>query len=167
MVHLDAGISTAQLDRDIGDRDKFVVAGLHCRIEHAVTAQTPPPHQRDIMGGGPGVLQQGSGPDYRWREGAACRALRDGVWGIRFGVGKPGRGVQPPLREPHPLGARICAGCPVRRPLRPGHPVDNDQNHLPAGILLPAESMRPAWLRARRALLRVADGIYPCPVLWP
>jgi len=33
------------------------------------------------------VLQQGFGPDYRWREGAACRALRDGVWGIRFGVG--------------------------------------------------------------------------------
>ncbi len=63
------------------------------------------------------MLQQGSGPDYRWAGGgAACRALRDGVWGIRFGVGKPGRGVQPPLREAHPLGARICAGCPVRRP---------------------------------------------------
>jgi len=27
-------------------------------------------HQRDIMGGSPGVLQQGFGPDYRWREGA-------------------------------------------------------------------------------------------------
>jgi len=35
------------------------------------------------------VLQQGFGPDYRWWEGAACRALRDGVWGIRFGVGNP------------------------------------------------------------------------------
>jgi len=39
VVHLDAGASTAQLDRDIADRDKFVVAGLHCRIEHVVTAR--------------------------------------------------------------------------------------------------------------------------------
>jgi len=42
VVHLDTGISTAQLDRDIADRDKFVVAVLHCRIEHAVTAQNRP-----------------------------------------------------------------------------------------------------------------------------
>jgi len=42
VVHLDAGVSTAQLDRDIADRDKFVVAGLHCRIDHVVTAQNRP-----------------------------------------------------------------------------------------------------------------------------
>jgi len=54
--------------------------------------------------------------------------------------------VQRPVREAHPLGARICAGCPVRRPCAQDAPVDNDQNHLRAGILLPAESMRPAWL---------------------
>jgi len=64
-----------------------------------------------------------------------------------------------------------CADlCWLPRPAAPAPrtpPVDKDHNHLPAGILLPAESMRPAWLRARRALLRVADGIHPCPVLWP
>jgi len=124
-------------------------------------------HQRDIMGGSPGVLQQGFGPDYRWREGRGVSGVEGrGVWDpVR--CGEPGRGVQPPLREAHPLGARICAGCPrpVLAPRTP--PVDNDQNHLPAGILLPAESMRPAWLKARRALLRIADGIHPCPVLWP
>ena len=58
-------------------------------------------------------------------------------------------------------------GTPSGGPCARDAPVDNDQNHLPAGILLPAESMRPAWLRARRALLRIADGIRPCPVLWP
>ncbi len=75
--------------------------------------------------------------------------------------------MQRPVREAHPLGARICAGCPVRRPCAQDAPVDNDQNHPTRRNLAPAESMRPAWLRARRALLRIADGIRPCPVLWP
>jgi len=97
---------------------------------------------------------------------AAFRVEGRGV-GDSVRCGEPGRGVQPPLREAHPLGARICAGCPVRRPCAQDAPVGNDQNHLPAAILVPAESMRPAWLRARRALLRIADGIHPCPVLWP
>jgi len=38
VVLLDAGISTAQLDRDFAVRDRFVVAVLHCRIDHVVTA---------------------------------------------------------------------------------------------------------------------------------
>jgi hypothetical protein len=42
VVLLDAGISTAQLDRDFAVRDRFVVAVLHCRIDHVVTAQNRP-----------------------------------------------------------------------------------------------------------------------------
>jgi len=112
------------------------------------------------------VLQQGLArlpvAGGRGVSGVEGRGVRDPVR-----CGEPGRGAQPPLREAHPLSARICAGCPVRRPCAQDALVDNDQNHLRAGILLPAESMRPAWLRARRALLRVADGIRPCPVNRP